>query len=89
MVGIPYKLELGRSYDIVITDWGMRSITGMENEIDINHLTMTSLAGLPGIGKKRASKIVMARPFTDLAQLEKVIDDPHVFNDLRDHIVLK
>ena len=89
LVGIPYKLELGRSYDIVITDWGMRSITGMENEIDINHLTMTSLAGLPGIGKKRASKIVMARPFIDIDQIKKVIDDPHVFNDLKDHIVLK
>jgi radical SAM superfamily enzyme with C-terminal helix-hairpin-helix motif len=89
LIGIPYKLELGKTYDIVVTDWGMRSITGIENEVDINHLTMTSLAGLPGIGKKRASKIVMARPFTDLAQLEKVIDDPHVFNDLKDHIVLK
>ena len=89
LIGIPYKLELGRSYDIVVTDWGMRSITGIENEVDINHLTRTSLAGLPGIGKKRASKIVMARPFTDLAQLEKVIDDPHVFNDLKGHIVLR
>ena len=89
LIGIPYKLELGKTYDIVVTDWGMRSITGIENEVDINHLTMTSLAGLPGIGKKRASKIVMTRPFTDLAQLEKVIDDPHVFNDLKDHIVLK
>ena len=62
---------MGRCYDIAITDWGMRSVTGIEDKIDINHLPMTSLAGLPGIGKKRASKIVMARPFTDMEQLEK------------------
>ncbi|MGN1045361.1 MAG: radical SAM protein [Candidatus Methanomethylophilaceae archaeon] len=86
LVGIPYRLELGKCYDIVITDWGMRSVTGIEDMIDINHLPMTSLAGLPGIGKKRASKIVMARPFTDMGQLEKVIDDPHVFSFLKEHV---
>lgn len=89
LIGVPYKLELGRSYDIVVTDWGMRSVTGIENEIDINHLPMTSLSGLPGIGKKRASKIVMARPFDDLAQLETVIDDPHVFESLKNRVVLR
>ncbi len=89
LVGIPYKLELGKCYDIVITDWGMRSVTGYEKGFDINKEPMTSVASLPGIGKKRAAKIVMKRPFTNFEELAAVIDDKNVSEILRDIVEIK
>ena len=85
LVGIPYPLELGKCYDIVVTDWGMRSITGIENQFDINKATMTQISGLPGIGKKRAAKIVLAKPLTP-EKLREAIDDDRVFESLDPHI---
>ena len=86
LVGIPYPLELGKCYDIVVTDWGMRSITGIENRFDINKATMTQISGLPGIGKKRAAKIVLAKPLTP-EKLREAIDDDRVFESLDPHII--
>ncbi len=85
LIGIPYPLELGKCYDIVVTDWGMRSITGIEDKFDINRATMTQISGLPGIGKKRAAKIVIAKPLTP-EKLREAIDDDRVFESLSPHI---
>lgn len=86
LVGIPYPLELGKCYDIVITDWGMRSVTGIENTVRINKMSMTQIQGLPGIGKKRAAKIFLAKPLTP-EKLRSAIDDDRVFENLSKHVV--
>ena len=86
LIGIPYPLELGRFYDIVVTDWGKRSITGIEARFEINKATMTQISGLPGIGKKRAAKIIIAKPL-DPEKLRKAIDDDNVFDALSPYIV--
>ena len=88
LVGIPYKVDTDEFHDVFITDWGFRSITGITYPFDINHMPMSSLAGLPGIGKKRASKLVMERPFRSLDELAEVIEDPSVVEKLKDIIVL-
>ena len=89
LVGIPYKVDTDEFHDVFITDWGFRSITGITYPFDINHMPMSSLAGLPGIGKKRASKLVMERPFRSLDELAEVIEDPSVVEKLKDIIVLR
>lgn len=83
LVGVPYKLELDRFYDVFVTDRGFRSITGITYPFDINSMPMSSLAALPGIGKKRASKIVMERPLDGFDDLLRVVEDPHVVDGLR------
>ena len=88
LVGIPYKVDTDEFHDVFITDWGFRSITGITYPFDINHMPMSSLAGLPGIGKKRASKLVMKRPFRSLDELAEVIEDPSVVEKLKDIIIL-
>ena len=88
LVGIPYKVDTEEFHDVFVTEWGFRSITGITYPFDINHMPMSSLAGLPGIGKKRASKLVMERPFSSLEELAAVIEDPSVVEKLRDIIVL-
>ncbi len=87
LVGIPYKVDLDTFQDVFVTDWGFRSITGVTYPFDINSQPMTALAALPGIGKKRASKIVMERPLSGLDDLLRIVEDPNVVDGLRDLVV--
>ena len=83
LVGVPYPLECGRRYDIIITDWGFRSVTGLVYPFDINNEPMTAVSALPGIGKKRAASIVMERPFSSYDDMRRAIDDPSVIEGLK------
>lgn len=89
LVGIPYKIDLDQSVDVFVTDWGFRSITGITYPFDINSMPMSALAALPGIGKKRASKIVMNRPMCGWDDLLETLEDPHVVDGLRDLVVFR
>ena len=88
LIGIPYKLDTEEFHDVFITEWGFRSITGITYPFDINHMPMSSLEALPGIGKKRASKLVLARPFKTMEELAEVVEDPNVMEGLKDLIIL-
>ena len=83
LVGIPYKLELERFYDVIVTDWGFRSITALEYPFPINTANMSAISSLPGIGKKRAATIVRYRPYKDHKSLASILDDPNVSENLR------
>lgn len=89
LVGIPYKLDTEEFHDVLITDWGFRSITGITYPFDINHMPMSSLEGLPGVGKKRATKLVLERPFRDAEDLKRVIEDPKVVEMLSEIVEFK
>ena len=84
LVGIPYKVDLEEFHDVLVTGWGYRSVTGITYPFDINSMPMSALAALPGIGRKRASKLVMERPLEGFDDLLGVVEDPHVVDGLRD-----
>ncbi len=84
LVGIPYKLETERFQDVFVTGWGFRSITGVTYPFNINSMPLDAMEALPGIGKKRAAKIVLERPFKDLEDLRRAIDDPTVIEGIRE-----
>ncbi|MCQ2085829.1 MAG: radical SAM protein [archaeon] len=86
LVGIPYHLECGRFYDVKITDWGFRSVTGVEYPFRINHATMNAISSLPGIGKKRAASIIKNRPYHLLNELSRAIDDRNIIENLKEFI---
>ena len=86
LVGIPYKVELGSSHDVTITDWGFRSVTGITTPFNVNTMPMSAIEGLPGIGKKRAARVVMNRPYHSLDELRDAIGDPAVFEELKEMI---
>lgn len=87
LVGVPYRVDLEGFHDVFVTGWGFRSITGVTYPFDINSMPMSALAALPGIGKKRASKIVMARPLSGFDDLLGVVEDPNVIDGLMDLVV--
>ncbi len=84
LVGVPYRLETERFHDVFVTGWGFRSITGVTCPFDVNSMPLDAMEALPGIGKKRAAKIVLERPYKDLEDLRRAIDDPAVIEGLRD-----
>jgi len=46
------------------------------------------LSALPGIGKKRAARLVRARPFKCMEDVSKALDDPHLIEGLRPFVSL-
>jgi len=89
LVGIPYKVPLDTKYDVMVTDWGFRSVTGLTYPFDINNMPMSALSALPGIGKKRAVTLVRERPFEDYDDLSRAIDDPSVIEGLKGLLCFK
>jgi radical SAM superfamily enzyme with C-terminal helix-hairpin-helix motif len=85
-VGIPYKIPLGRTLDAVITDYGQRSVTGVEYPFNINKASLRALACLPLVGKKRAARIARSRPFSPFKEMIPVLDDQEVAKILRDYV---
>lgn len=69
LVGIPAELELNRSYNIIVTGHGKRSITGVPVPININRAPTKIIKEL--FGKKQAQKILAGRPYRDREDLER------------------
>jgi radical SAM superfamily enzyme with C-terminal helix-hairpin-helix motif len=86
LVGLPYKSGLDRFVDVKIISHGFRSITGVEYPLDIDHVPMAALSSIPGIGAKRARRIVLARPITSADKLRKALDSKEAFDAMSEFI---
>lgn len=82
LVGVPYELPLDTWQDVAVTDHGFRSLTGVAVPFDINKANLKALEALPGVGKKRAVRLSLKRPYRSAADVEKALDDPAVARDL-------
>jgi len=86
LTGIPGIFPLHHFYDIKITDYGYRSITGIPYPLDINKVSRETIEALPCIGRKRATRILMYRPFKNKEDLLKVLDDSTVDKQIIEYI---
>ncbi|MFC6992241.1 radical SAM protein [Haladaptatus sp. GCM10025707] len=73
LVAVPGERELGRTVDIVVTDHGYRSISGVPHPLDVNEATMDELMAIPGLGRGRAGDIIVNRPYTTPDQLKSQV----------------
>jgi len=78
LVGLPYHPTLNRFVDVRVVSHGQRSLTAVEYPLDVNHAPLGAITALPGIGAKRAARIVRARPFDSLPAFAASLDDPEV-----------
>lgn len=85
LVGIPEKITLKHFVDVKIIDYGYRSVTGIVYPLNINTSSVSTLQNLPGVGKKRAMKIFLNRPYKELEEL-KIVIDPKIANDIKEYI---
>ncbi len=76
LVGLPYRTGMNRGVDVRVVSHGQRSLTAVEYPLDVNRAPLAALSALPGIGAKRAARIVRARPFDSLPAFVASLDDP-------------
>ncbi len=71
LVGIPMELELNKNFDVLVTDHGHRSVTGIPVPLDINRASLKIIQMLPGIEKKQVAEIIRGRPFKNKEDIIK------------------
>ncbi len=64
LIGTKQKPELKKPVDMLVTNHGFRSVTGVVLPFEINREEARIIEELPSFGKKRAKKIIENRPFT-------------------------
>ena len=74
LVGVPNERQLGEVIDVVVTDHGYRSISGIPYPVDINQASIAELEAIPGIGRRRAGSIVANRPYEQLDSVPVDVD---------------
>ena len=82
LVGLPQSLEPGIFLDAKITTHGSRSLTALEYPLDINNCQLSALEELPGIGRKRATRLFHARPINSEDELINALDDPALVSQI-------
>ncbi|RLE50267.1 MAG: radical SAM protein [Candidatus Methanomethylicota archaeon] len=82
LVYIPEKVSLNKYIDVVVVDHGYRSITALPIPLNINRISIDLLMRIPGIGKKRAAKIISKRPFRSVNELRKVLGNEEIVEKL-------
>lgn len=85
LVGVPYETQTERFTDVLITDHGARSITGVPVPFNVPSASVKELEALPGIGKKRAVDIKIKRPKT-LDAFAAIVHDPAIMKVLAPHL---
>ncbi|MFW6142200.1 MAG: radical SAM protein, partial [Candidatus Saliniplasma sp.] len=88
LVGVRYELELGRYYDIKLTEYGYRSVTGIHQPFYLDEASFKELQEVPGIGKKRAAKIFREQPKSE-GELEELLEDRRSFEKIMEYIEFK
>ncbi len=69
LVAVPDRLELNQFYDILVTNHGFRSITGVPFPVDVNTASLTILKELPGLNKSMAEELILKRPYKNEEEL--------------------
>ncbi len=86
LVGIPGVFPLDRFFDVNIVDYGYRSVTAVPSPLNINNAPRETIEAIPGIGKKRAARILAKRPFKSKDELIHALDDLDVGRKLFEYI---
>ncbi len=89
LIGIPGIYTLKQFYDVKVIDYGYRSITALPYPIDINSASRQTIEAIPGIGKKRAIRIISKRPFKDEEQLINALDEKEISEEIKKYVTIK
>ena len=86
LIGIPAHLPLGQKMDIKVTSTGHRSVTGIPYPLNINTASLSLLKALPGIGAKRAQRLIINRPFHTTTDLFHALDDTNITQNILSYL---
>jgi radical SAM superfamily enzyme with C-terminal helix-hairpin-helix motif len=86
LVGIPGVLPLHKFFDAKIIDYGYRSVTAVPFPLEINNATRATIEAIPGVGRKRAIRILANRPFKNKEHFINSLDDVDAGKKILDYI---
>jgi radical SAM superfamily enzyme with C-terminal helix-hairpin-helix motif len=86
LVGIPGVFPLHTFYDVKVVDYGYRSLTAVPFPVKVNTASHETLEALPGVGKKRAVRILASRPFHSKQDFLNSLDDQTIAQNLQQYI---
>ncbi|UCF49806.1 MAG: radical SAM protein, partial [Thermoplasmatales archaeon] len=89
LIGIPGLFQVNKFFDVKVIDYGFRSITCIPYPLDINTAQRQTIEALPGIGKKRAIRILAKRPFKNKKEFIDALDDFESLEKVLDYITIK
>ncbi len=87
LIGIPGVFPLHAFTNVKIIDYGYRSVTGVPYPLDVNVAPRETLEAIPGIGRRRAQRLLLGRPFSSVDDMVAALDDPGVARMLRAYLV--
>jgi len=76
LVAVPGLEPGGPAVDVTVIDHGDRSVTGLLAPVRINRLSLFALSLIPGIGRKRAARLAVKRPFGSFDEAAGALDEP-------------
>src|ERR1044072_3421288 len=85
LVGLPFETPVGLCVDVLVTDHGYRSLTGVPVPFHVPSASVHELEALPGIGKKRAAPLKVKRP-RSVEEFAAIVQDPAVMATLAPHL---
>lgn len=83
LVGFRGKYDRFDALNVTVVGYGYRSLTGFVHPASINKISFQELLEIDGIGRARAEKIILNRPFKDWKEIEKIIDDERIIDKLK------
>lgn len=86
LVGIPGVFPLHCFYDVKIVQYGYRSLTAVPFPLDVNTASRETLEAIPGVGMKRAIRILAHRPFYTKEAFINAFDDPAIAQSLDEYV---
>jgi len=89
LVGIPGVFPLHIFYDVKVVEYGYRSVTAVPYPLNLNTASRETLEAIPGVGKKRAVRILAKRPFHTKEELIRALDDPTIAHNLGEYAKLE
>jgi len=89
LVGIPGVFPLHAFYDVKVVEYGYRSVTAVPFPLNLNTASRETLEAIPGVGKKRAVRILAKRPFHTKEELMRALDDPTIAQNIGEYIHLE
>jgi len=89
LIGVPGIHPLNIFFDVKVVDYGFRSITAIPYPIDINNAQRQTIESIPGIGKKRAIRILAKRPFKNREEIIDALDEKNLIDVLQNYITIQ
>jgi radical SAM superfamily enzyme with C-terminal helix-hairpin-helix motif len=80
LIGVPGIFPVNNFIDVKVVDYGFRSITAIPYPLDINNAQRQTIESIPGIGKKRAIRILAKRPFKNFDEIIDALDERNLID---------